>query len=465
VEAGQRGTRIVFWRPVTSTKINADGEQENKTFPLLREYVVFNAEQCEGAGRFCVQSVASNASVDFEPANQVIAATGADVRHVAGDKAAYFRPPLDYIVLPLKDQFDKGPFVLPGYYTTAFHELMHWTEHRLGWTGSYALGELRAEIGAAYLAAEITQIADDRGIMRPTARKTLVSLYEPLPGEVASLYEMGLPIVETGDKWHVSVAQKITLNRDRNNVKPSYLRTTRTLVLNQTHDRLTEADANADWVRQAASDANCSSDAIRSVLDLSFGELRAAFDPSDPEANKNWVARGGTLVYGPMLSSQEWKNAKAANAIQSAGKLCPSSNPYSQDPNAREVCVLPSSKWSDDMKRVAEYAVFLGKELMDVMVTVSFVHANANFAACYGDGELDFNMSRLPRKWLDGGITEALDQLIIHELGHEFAGDHLSRKYYDGLCLLGARLKRLALDKPEAFRRFAQNCSQDSSNN
>ena len=31
-----------------------------------------------------------------------------------------------------------------------------------------------------------TQIADEKGIMRPTTRKTLVSLYEPLPGEVPS---------------------------------------------------------------------------------------------------------------------------------------------------------------------------------------------------------------------------------------------------------------------------------------
>ena len=57
-----------------------------------------------------------------------------------------------------------------------------------------------------------------------------MSLYEPLPGEVASLYEMGLPIVCTEDKWHVSVGQKIPLNKDRNNVPPRYLKAVRTLV-------------------------------------------------------------------------------------------------------------------------------------------------------------------------------------------------------------------------------------------
>jgi antirestriction protein ArdC len=64
--------------------------------------------------------------------------------------------------LPLKSQFDQGLFGLPGYYATAFHELLHWSEHRLGWKGSYALGELRAEIGATYLASEVgIPIADN----------------------------------------------------------------------------------------------------------------------------------------------------------------------------------------------------------------------------------------------------------------------------------------------------------------
>ena len=216
-----------------------------------------------------------------------------------------------------------------------------------------------------------TQIADDKGIMRPTTRKAAVSLYEPLPGEVAHLYEMGLPIVETGDRWHVSVAQKIPLNRDRNNVKPAYLRAVRTAVLNAMHEGLTEEDANADWVRQASSDQDCSPDAIRKVLNLRFGDKFAAFDPNDKEAGKNFVAQGGQLVYGPMLSPQEWQNAKKAGAIQSAGKICPTPKPYSQDPDAKDVTVIPQDKWTPGMKTIADYAVFLGKELMDVAVTVS----------------------------------------------------------------------------------------------
>jgi hypothetical protein len=299
-----------------------------------------------------------------------------------------------------------------------------------------------------------TQIADEQGIMRPTTRKTLVSLYEPLQGEVTALYEMGLPIVETADKWHVSIAQKIPLNRDRNNVKPAYLKAVRTLVLNEMHDRLTQDDANADWVRQGSSSPDCSEEAIKNVLDLRFGEKRASYDVSDPEANKTWVSKGGTLVYGSMLSGQEWKNAKEAGAIQPAGKLCPTAKPY-QEQGRKNVTIIEQDKWTPGMKSIADYAVFLGKELMQVPVTVTFVNTTNAFLACYAPGgALDFNMFRLGHKWFEGGINEEVDKLLIHEFGHEYSGDHLSEEYHEALCGLAARLKRLALDKPEEIRQF-----------
>lgn len=155
VRKGEHGTRIIFWKPITRTTTNGDGKEVEKSFPLLREYVVFNAEQCDGVDRFMVQPGDNSNIVDFEPAQRVIDATGWDIRHIPGDVAAYHRPPLDVIVLPPKEQFANGPFGMAGYFSTAFHELMHASEHRLGWTGSYALGELRAELGATYLAAEV----------------------------------------------------------------------------------------------------------------------------------------------------------------------------------------------------------------------------------------------------------------------------------------------------------------------
>lgn len=299
-----------------------------------------------------------------------------------------------------------------------------------------------------------TQIADDKGVMRPTTRKAQVSLYETLPGEVAHLYEMGLPIVETHDKWHVCIGQKVPLNRDRNNVKPAYLRTVRTLVLNEMFDNLTQDDANADWVRQAGSSPDCSPEAIKKVLALRFGDRFAAFDPNDKEAGKRFVAEGGTLVYGPMLSPQEWQNAKKAGAIQPAGKICPTAKPYGDNPDAKNVTIIPPDKWTEGMKNIAAYAVYLGQELMGVQVTVTFVNTSSNFAACYGGGELHFNLFRLGHKWFERGIGENVDHLLIHEFGHQYCGDHLSGEYHEALCFLAARLKNLALEQPDDLRKF-----------
>jgi hypothetical protein len=103
---------------------------------------------------------------------------------------------------------------------------------------------------------------------------------------------------------------------------------------------------------------------------------------------------------------------------------------------------------------------------MGVKLVVSVVRTTNNFGACYGAGRLDFNLFRLGHKWFEQGVTEEVDTLLIHEFGHEATGDHLSADYHDALCRLAAKLKRLALEKPEALRRFCGGggrCSYPSS--
>ena len=301
-----------------------------------------------------------------------------------------------------------------------------------------------------------TVVADEDGVMRLRVRKTTVSVHESLPGETPSLYEMGLPVVETSDKWHIDVGQKIPLNRDRGNVRPSFLRAVRTLVLNAMNDQLTADDANDVWVRQASSDPACSADAIKRVLDLRFGEKRAAYDPNDPKANKKWISLGGTIVHGGMMDAQECKNAKAAGAIEPAGRLCPTPKPYSDDPDAPPVTVIPENEWTEGMRNIVAYAKFLAKELMGVDLAVQIVDTHNNFNACYGKRGLDFNLHALGHDWFDHGATEEVDRLVIHEFGHHFSDDHLSSEYHKGLCRLGAGLKKLALEKPEKMRAFVR---------
>ena len=119
---------------------------------------VFNADQTVLA----LDSVAYRSrrrrkplAVDYGPAEAVIKASGADIRHRLGMEAAYYFPPADYIVFPLKEQFMNGPGGLPGYYDSLFHELVHMTEPRLGWNGPAHIRELRAEIAAPFMTAQL----------------------------------------------------------------------------------------------------------------------------------------------------------------------------------------------------------------------------------------------------------------------------------------------------------------------
>jgi hypothetical protein len=155
-----------------------------------------------------------------------------------------------------------------------------------------------------------TEIADEEGVLRRSARKTTVHVYEPLPGEPPMLHELGMPVVETGDRWDVSVEQKTVLNMDRDNVTPGYLRDVRTIVVNAMHDQLTAEDANATFVNEALADKDASPAAVAKALDLKYGEKRAIWDPSDPEANMNLFSQGYTLIKGGQLTADQWANVK-----------------------------------------------------------------------------------------------------------------------------------------------------------
>jgi hypothetical protein len=298
-----------------------------------------------------------------------------------------------------------------------------------------------------------TEVADADGNLKRARRKTEVYVYDVLPGETAMLYELGIPVVETGDKWHIDVQQKVPLTMDRDNVPPAFLRELRTLVANHLHAELVAADANQPWVREATSDKNCSPEATEKVLTLRFGEKRVAYDPSDIEANSLAVAKGYTVVHGGMLNATEWSNAKAASSILPAGQVTPSPKPYSDGGDPLKL--IPPEKWTPGLKNVAEYAQALGKKLLKHSVLVRFANDSQwPFSATYGKGQLTFNVGRLGYAFFENGPSVGLNDLLIHEFGHHYESNHLSEGFYDALTNLGARLTDLALTEPSFFMSF-----------
>lgn len=157
VPPGQWGCQITFFKVVKKLERNEHGQEVEVEFPLLRTYTVFSIDQVDAPhlDRYRVGEFSVNPDFcDFEPAEEAIAATGADIR-LGGERAFYRRPVPngdgDFICCPHKQRFPKEH----EFYAALLHELAHWSEGRLNWEGSYPEGELRAEMAAAFALAEL----------------------------------------------------------------------------------------------------------------------------------------------------------------------------------------------------------------------------------------------------------------------------------------------------------------------
>ena len=294
-----------------------------------------------------------------------------------------------------------------------------------------------------------TEVADRDGLLRRVNWATTVRLYPVLSGETALLYEMGIPVVETGDRWHYDIGQKVPLTLDRENVPPGFLRLVRVAVFNRMHGQLTAEDANSQWAEAAVAAPDCRAEAVESYLGKRFGEKRVAFDPSDPEANKLAVSQGYTVVHGSMMSGGAWKNAKAAGAIQPAGQVTPGPKVWTGEGNPNAIPFedwIPESKWTDGMRDIADFATRMADKVLSRRIVVKFCATPHHLGgASYSQsGELVLNKFRLGADWFERGITEDVVRLLIHEFGHEYSGDHLSSQYHEALCRIGAKMFLLA---------------------
>jgi hypothetical protein len=313
----------------------------------------------------------------------------------------------------------------------------------------------RREPVRTFEALLVTEIADADGTLRPTRRKCEVQLFEPTEGERASVYEMGLPVVETGDRWHVNVMQKVPLNTDRDNVTPSFLRDLRAHTLNEAADLLDAEDAKAAWVTEALTADKTTAEAVEAVLDQRFGSKRVAYDPSDREANGRAMSEGYAVIHAGSLPREAWTKVRAGGFALPAGKVTPSPSAYGDGDETRPV--IDPADYTPGMRLVADFAHMLAEEVLGHGVQVKIVNDVTWYpAATYGpSGVLTFNKGKLGNAWFDRAAIDAeVIDLIIHEYGHEYESDHLSANYYRALTRICAATVTLALDRPELFAPF-----------
>ncbi len=298
-----------------------------------------------------------------------------------------------------------------------------------------------------------TVVPDEEGSLRRTPRKTEVRLYEPLAGESTCLYEMGLPVVETGDKWHIDIQQKVPVNLERDNVSPSYLQAVRVAVLNQMSEYLDSTDTSTTWVRTAAGDERVEAPAFDQVMTMRFGGKRVTYDPSDTEANLIAASKGYAVISSASLSAEEWKNVRRFGASLPAGQITPSPKPFS--PTGRPLQLLADGQKDPAIEQFERFAQMLGRELIKCRLTVVFANDRAwGFNGCYGDGTLTVNVQAVGRNWFRGTTAAMLENWIpflIHELAHDKVHGHLSEDYHEECCRLAGVLARRMHEAPSMF--------------
>jgi antirestriction protein ArdC len=169
VRKGEKAAYVVFYKELEFAADPETGDSETATRLFARATPVFAAEQVDGYQVPVIDPLPASVITPIEQAEAFVAATGACITY--GGSRALYRPSTDSIQLPPREAFIGTPTSTPAesHYSTLCHELTHWTSaesrcnrqlgKRFG-DQAYAIEELIAELGAAFLCADL-RITDE----------------------------------------------------------------------------------------------------------------------------------------------------------------------------------------------------------------------------------------------------------------------------------------------------------------
>ncbi len=192
VRKGEKASLVVFYKTLTQEDGEEGGENESRERRFARASWVFNADQVDGmAGESPLPC--EPLFVSTEDADRFAYASGATIRE--GGSMACYCPAEDLIRMPERHRFYGSATMsaAEAYYATLMHELTHWTaaparcERNLkGRFGSeaYAMEELIAELGAAFLCAELAITPE----LRPDHASYLANWLAVLKGDKKAIF-------------------------------------------------------------------------------------------------------------------------------------------------------------------------------------------------------------------------------------------------------------------------------------
>ncbi|MFE0759372.1 ArdC family protein [Inquilinus sp. NPDC058860] len=161
VRKGAKATRVVYAGTREIEEEGDDGGSVSQSIRFMKTFYVFSADQIEGlpSAYYVPEEELPPAPARIEAAERFLANVPATVEH--GGNQAFYRITTDEIRLPEFEAFRDAE----QYYSTRAHETVHWTRHpsrldrdfgRQQWGDEgYAQEELVAELGAAFLGADL----------------------------------------------------------------------------------------------------------------------------------------------------------------------------------------------------------------------------------------------------------------------------------------------------------------------
>jgi antirestriction protein ArdC len=169
IRKGEKGSLVVYADSIKRKETDEKtGDEIDREIPFLKGYTVFNVEQIEGLPEVYYAKAARTLDpvTRIERAEKFFAALKATIRH--GGNRAFYSIAADVIEMPPFESFQDSN----SYYATLAHECTHWTGsktrldrdfggHRFGSEG-YAVEELVAELGAAFLCADLELALEPR---------------------------------------------------------------------------------------------------------------------------------------------------------------------------------------------------------------------------------------------------------------------------------------------------------------
>lgn len=172
VRKGEKSSLVIFYKEFESAEnsaVSTDEEGNDRRF-VARASRVFNVAQVDGY-TLPIPDIAETRIDPCVQAESFIAATGAKIS-IGGDRA-FYRPSTDSITMPDRNRFIGTPTssATEGWYSTLLHELTHWSgaSHRMDrmfgkrfGDDAYAMEEMVAELGAAFLCGDLGITAEPR---------------------------------------------------------------------------------------------------------------------------------------------------------------------------------------------------------------------------------------------------------------------------------------------------------------